>query len=189
MVILFGVAYYFDHLGVLSLAVTNLAAWAGITVAPMEILEGNDFRNDTLIYTGLTLGLSLLLAADTSRRRKIKAHFEWLYLNFGAHLLFISLLAGLFHFRPLYMVWFLAIALVSYGAYRYAITKRSYYLLVITLLYFYIAISYVVLDIVSKISRDIEGIYLGLFYVICSGIALVRVLIHYNKKLKADAGI
>jgi hypothetical protein len=189
MVILFGMAYYFDHLGVLSLAVTNLAAWAGITVAPMEILEGNDFRDDTLIYTGVTLGLGLLLAAYTTRRRNVKAHFELLYLNFGAHLLFISLLAGQFHFRPFYLLWFLAIALASYAGYSYALAKRSYYFLVITLLYFYIAFSYVAFDVVNRISHNTAGIYLGLFYVILSGIALIRVLIHYNKKLKADASI
>ncbi len=39
MVILFITAYYFDHLGALSLAITNLAAWAGIAVTPLSILQ------------------------------------------------------------------------------------------------------------------------------------------------------
>ena len=36
MIILFYCAYYFDHLGVLSMAVANLAAWMGIAVTPLK---------------------------------------------------------------------------------------------------------------------------------------------------------
>jgi hypothetical protein len=189
MVILFGMAYYFDHQGVLSLAVTNLAAWAGITVAPLQVLEGNDFGDARLIYTGVTLGTGLLLASFVTRYKNIKAHFELLYQNFGVHLLYISLLAGQFHFRSFYLLWFLVIAGVSFAGFNYALAKKSYYFLVVIVLYFYIAFSYVVIDFISRISNNIEGLYMGLFYVIFSGIALIRALIHYNKKLKTDAGI
>ena len=60
MVILFITAYYFDHLGVLSLAITNLAAWAGISVTPMKILKENDFNNTHVMYAGLVVGGMLL---------------------------------------------------------------------------------------------------------------------------------
>ncbi len=44
MVILFFAAYYFDHLGALSLAITNLAAWAGIASHhPLSILKDGNF--------------------------------------------------------------------------------------------------------------------------------------------------
>src|SRR5882757_9506041 len=72
MVVLFFSAYYFDHLGVLSLAITNLAAWAGIAVTPLQILKENDFANERLIYTGLALGILLVLAGLTSERRNFK---------------------------------------------------------------------------------------------------------------------
>ena len=43
MLVLFFTAYYFDHLGVHSMAITTLAAWAGIAVTPARILQKNDF--------------------------------------------------------------------------------------------------------------------------------------------------
>ena len=49
MVLLFLAAYYFDNLGVLSLTITNLAAWIGITVTPAEILNENDFSDERII--------------------------------------------------------------------------------------------------------------------------------------------
>ena len=41
MVLLFFCAYYFDHLGVLSLAITNLAAWMGVAITPLNIFNAN----------------------------------------------------------------------------------------------------------------------------------------------------
>ncbi|HLZ86602.1 MAG TPA: DUF2157 domain-containing protein, partial [Puia sp.] len=75
MVILFGAAYYFDHLGVLSLAITNLAAWAGIAITPLTILKSGNFGDSRLIYTGLLLGAVLLGAGRLTEQRGWKTHF------------------------------------------------------------------------------------------------------------------
>src|ERR1700733_7357285 len=48
MLILFVSAYSFDHLGVLSLGITNLAAWMGIVITPMRILKDNNFDDNRL---------------------------------------------------------------------------------------------------------------------------------------------
>jgi hypothetical protein len=40
MVLLFISAYYFDHIGVLTMAITNLAAWAGITSYATSYFKG-----------------------------------------------------------------------------------------------------------------------------------------------------
>jgi hypothetical protein len=94
MIILFFAAYYFDHLGVLSIAITNLAAWLGITVTPAEILKENNFNDTRLIYTGIALGAGLIIFSVLTNRKNIKKHFAFTYKNFGAHILFIALLAG-----------------------------------------------------------------------------------------------
>ena len=52
MLVLFFSAYFFDHLGILSLAITNLAAWIGITVTPSQLLKTNDINSSTIIYMG-----------------------------------------------------------------------------------------------------------------------------------------
>jgi hypothetical protein len=186
MLVLFCSAYYFDHLGVLSLAVTNLAAWLGITVTPMQLLKANDFDNSTIIFTGLFLGALLTALAFFTNKKSIKRHFEFTYSNFGMHVLFISCLAALFHFEITYLLWFLLLVALAYLFYRKAIDQKSFYFLLITTLYSYIGISYAVIRLLSAVnSLDMGAIYLGLLYFIGSGIGIVLFLIHTNKKLKS----
>ena len=83
MVILFVCSYYFDHLGVLSLAITNLAAWMGVAVTPLKIFKANNFEDAQIIFAGLLLGTVLVLLAHLSKTRKLKEHFSFTYLNFG----------------------------------------------------------------------------------------------------------
>ncbi len=49
MLVLFFSAYYFDHIGILSMAIVNLAAWLGLTITPLNILQSNDFNNSRII--------------------------------------------------------------------------------------------------------------------------------------------
>ena len=77
MVILFIAAYYFDHLGVLSLAITNLAAWAGISAAPLQLLQSNDFSNEQIIYTAVVLGVGLVAVSFATGYKNIKSHFSF----------------------------------------------------------------------------------------------------------------
>ena len=147
MVFLFIAAYYFDHLGVLSLAITNLAAWAGISVTPLKILKENDFNDPHIMYAGLVTGAMLVAASFVSQYKNIKAHFAFTYKNFGAHILFISLLALMFYFENIYLVWFIVLAAVSFLFFKNAVKENSFYFLVITLLYAYIGLSYVVIEL------------------------------------------
>ena len=102
MILLFISAYYFDHLGVLSLAIINLAAWIGISVTPMQVLTENDFGNVRLIYSGIVLGIFLTAISLASLSKNIKAHFYFTYKNFGCHILQILLIAAMFNFSGKY---------------------------------------------------------------------------------------
>ena len=188
MVILFFCAYYFDHIGVLSIAITNLAAWLGITVTPLQILKQNDFSDTHLIYTGIVLGGGLVSFSIATQQKNIKAHFAFTYKNFGAHILFIALLAAMFNYHNIYLVWFLVIMAVAYWFFNNAVKENAFYFLVITVLYVYIAVCYAVIDLLSAMG-DEGAIYLGAMYFISSGIGLIWLLMHYNKKLKHNAGI
>ena len=189
MVFLFIAAYYFDHLGVLSLAITNLAAWAGISVTPLKILKENDFNNIHIIYAGLLTGAILVAVSLLSKHKNIKAHFAFTYKNFGTHILFISLLALMFYFESIYLVYFIVLAAVSFLFFKNAVKDNSFYFLVITLLYAYIGLSYVVIELLLMTEFDMGPIYLGIIYFIVSGIGLIRLFIHYNKIFKKNAGL
>ncbi len=188
MVILFFLAYYFDHLGVLSLAITNLAAWAGITITPVDVLEENDFGDARIIYTGIALGVVLTAFSFFTKLKQLKTHFAFTYENFGMNILMIALLAGMFYFEQVYLLWFLVVIGVGVFFFMQAVKEKSFYFLVMTLLYGYIAISYVVIRILV-IGDGVVALYLGIMYFIASGILLIRFLMKYNKKLKADESL
>ena len=187
MVILFFSAYYYDHLGVLAMAITNLAAWAGIAVTPTHLLKDNDFNNVTIIYTALLLGLLLLLAGYASAKKNIKVHFAFTYSNFGAQLLFISCLAGLFHFDNIYLLWFLLLLALGYFFYIKAVREKSFYYLLVMSLYEYIGAGYVLVRLLFKtFQTDSGGVYITLLYFIFSAIGIILFLISMNKKIKTS---
>lgn len=186
MLVLFFSAYFFDHLGVLSLAITNLAAWIGITVTPTQLLRVNDFNSSTIIYSGLFLGALLIVLAYVSKQKKWKQHFEFTYANFGTHVLFVSCLSAMFHFDSLYLIWFLLLAALAFFSYKGSMQNKSFYFLVVTTLYTYVGISYVVIRFLESLGvYDMGPVYLGLLYFIASGIGLVLFLISSNRKIKA----
>lgn len=184
MLVLFFSAYYFDHLGVLSMAITNLAAWMGVTVTPLQLLSANDFSSYTLIHTGLVLGALLIVAALLSYKLKFKAHFSFTYSNFGTHVFLIANLAGMFAaYDGLYGLWFLLLVAAVVFFYFQAIKQRSFYFVLIITLYAYIGLSFMIIRLLIEMS-DESGIYAGLLYFIASGIGSIVLLINLNKKLK-----
>ncbi len=186
MLVLFFSAYFFDHLGILSLAITNLAAWIGITVTPLKLLRANDFNSISIIYSGLFLGAFLIALAFVSKWKGVKPHYEFTYTNFGIHILFVSCLAAMFQFNNLYFVWFLLLIALAYFFYKRSMQEKSFYLLVVTTLYCYIGISYVIVRLLESIvGNGLGPIYLDLLYFIASGIGLVFFLIFSNRKIKS----
>lgn len=188
MVILFFCAYYFDHLGVLSMAVTNLAAWAGIAITPLNILHTNNFAEPEIIFSGLLLGVALTVIAWGSKQKNIKAHFGFTYINFGMNILFIACLAGMFVFERFYLLWLLPLAGMAYYFYKQALAINSFYFILMLAIYGYIGASYVVTRILVLLDKgfDLGIVFLILMYYIFSAIALVAFLIRMNKKLKLN---
>jgi len=184
MMMLFIFAYYFDHIGVLSLAITNLAAWAGIAITPTTVLQQNDFNEERVMFTGLVLGAFLLGISVLSQTKNIKAHFAFTYRNFGIHLFFIFLLAILFYYDQFYILTFLVLTMVTFFLFKNAIKENSFYFLVVTILYFYVGLSYVAVCLLSISS--IGNLYGIILYFIFSGIGLMAVFKNLQKKLKVQ---
>ena len=188
MVILFFCAYYFDHLGVLSMAITNLAAWLGVAITPLNIFKANNFADGEIIFAGLLLGVALTIIEWGSKKRNIKAHFCFTYINFGMNVLFIACLAGMFYFDNMYLLWLLPLAGVAFYFYKRSLATASFYFMLMLTLYGYIGISYVVVRLLIN-TKDFGAIYLGLMYFIASGIGMVIFLTRMNKKLKGNDSI
>jgi hypothetical protein len=183
MVILFATAYLFDHIGVLSLAITNLAAWAGIAITPLTILKAGNFGDPHLIFTGLLLGAILVAAGRGTELRRLKAHFSPVYFNFGGHLFFIAALARLFKFDRLWFLWFLGLVGAAFFCYTQGMARRNFYFVVVLILYAYIALCGVVIRLIDLVSSGAFGLLF--LYFIGSAIGIIFLLIHINHKLKS----
>lgn len=187
MLLLFFVAYEFDHLGILSMGITNLAIWMGVSVTPAQLLSSGNFDNETVIYTYLVLGSILLLAGQLTEYFNFKKHFRFSYLHFGIHISFISLLFGYFnHYSSsLSFVWLVVLFALAFYLYTDARKHKSFYFLLLVVLYSYIGFSIIMVRGFIAIN-DIGAIYLCCLYFIGSAIALIRLLIYLNKQIKAS---
>ena len=185
LVVLAFSAYYFDHLGVLSLAVTNLAAWLGIVVTPANILTSDAWATPRLIYIGLLLGLFLLVAGQLTVYRRWKEHFAFTYAHFGIHIWCIACLSGMFHDWD--QPWWAALLALLLGSawvlYYQALRYRSFYFLVITGVYVYIGISSAVIRFVEWVrpSGD-SGFAMLMLYFFASALGLAFLVVRQNKK-------
>jgi len=185
MLVLFFVAYWFDHLGILNMAIANLAIWMGVSVTPKQLLLNSDFDSETIIYTYLLLGVLLIAGAYATQHFRFKKHFKFSYQHYGVHVTFIALLAGYFHYYdfPLCAVWILVLFGFAFLIYKDAFKDKSFYFLLLVILYSYIAVSSLVVRALMRVLES-GGISLLLMYFIGSGIGLIFLLIYLNKKLK-----
>ncbi len=187
MLILFFSAYWFDNIGILSLAITAFAAWAGISVMPTSILKNNDFDNLQTIFTAFFVGALLVSVGYFTVKKDVKKHFEFTYNNFGINLLFISTLAAMFHFDGWCFVIIFLLAVITYLVYEKSIKEKSFYFLLLVTLYTYIAVSYIIGYFFFKVLEgSIETAMLMCMYFIVSAVGIIVFLIRMNKKLKAQ---
>src|SRR5271170_1826450 len=102
-VFFFFLAYRFDNRFVLSLALSSLAGWFGLTISHWRSDQDAAYRQYALLYCLLIGGGGALL-----RHRGVKPHFFGTYLNIAANVGFWALLSGVFQ-RDGYALWFLAL--------------------------------------------------------------------------------
>lgn len=183
----FALAYLFDHLGVLSMAITCLAAFVGITITPTELLQKNDFRSEDIIFSGLALGAVLVTIAVVLSNKNIKKHFKFTYFNFATHLLFVSCLAGMFCLDA-WLIFAALLSILFFFSLRHANKDKSFYFLLFTVLYGYIGLTDLVFRILFKLP-SMFSIYAGFLYVISSSVLMILFLIFTGIKYKKNAAV
>jgi hypothetical protein len=186
MLALFYIAYSFDHIGILNMAIANLGIWMGVSVTPKQLLAAGTFNNQSIIYAYLGFGLILLALAWLSQRFILKKHFKFSYQHYGIHVSLIALLAGyVFNYYYYYLIWLVGLFILSAIIYKDAYKEKSFYFILLTVLYSYIAFS--CLFVRAMVSfNDVGAFYLLFLYFIGSAVGLILLLIHLNKKLKAS---
>lgn len=184
MVILLFAAYRFDHLGVLSLAIVNVCAFAGLTVAPTQIIFHNDWSNPAILITATLLSVSFVLIGVLHSTRHIKPHFRNTYIHFGVHLFGLSAVSAIFNYEYK-IVWVLMMCMGALYFYRLSKKVNSYLLLLSIAIYTYIGLSiWVVLFISELYLSGLTPVYFIILYLIVSAILTGKFLMQSYKKFR-----
>lgn len=187
MLALFFIAYYFDHLGILSMAIASLALWMGVSVTPKTLLAYGTFNSEQIIFTYVAFGLILLTFSYLTQRFNIKNHFKFTYQHYGVHVTFIALLAGYFEYynTSASLIWMLPFFALATYIYVDAYRERSFYFILLTILYGYFALACLITRGLYNV-MEYDAIYPLLLCFIASAIGLIFLLININKNLKRD---
>lgn len=171
----FFVAYRFDHIGVLTMALTAFVSWAGISTTPINVLKDGIFDHErTLVLTGILVGSLFILVGQLLNFRLIKTHFTFSYVNFGLNLVCIAAIYGALQQDE--RVWFSLICLAfSAFALWYARREHSHFMLLASAIYGYISFTI----LISKIDFGLFWLYYGIF----SCLGVVGFLMNYKKIL------
>ena len=160
----FFLAYRFDNRFVLSLALSSLAGWFGLTISYLPSHQDATYRQYALLYC-LVIGVGGVLL----QRRGLKPHFLGTYLNIVANVLFLALLSGVFE-REGYGLWFLALLIACGVSLAWGLRRRQFSFVAYAAVYGYIGVSSVLL-------RNINGDTAILTYFVVTGVAMLISLI------------
>ncbi len=144
-------AYYFDHLVLLSIALTGLATSIEFIINPSDLLNPITFDKTETIYS-ILFGVCLVLAAKTFERKSIKSHFTFTYFNFAANLIFLYGLLGIIQSEDK-IIYFLVLLLSGFYFIKFSLLEKSKYFFFMSILYPYIGFTYLIFHSWLKLNQ------------------------------------
>ena len=165
-------AYRFDNRFVLSLALSSLAGWFGLTISRWPYHHDAVYRQYALLYC-LLVGLGGVLL----QRRGVKPHFFGTYLNLVANVLFWALLSGVFN-RQNYGVWFLALLLACGASLAWGLTRRQFAFVAYAAVYGYVGVSSI---LIRGVTDEIVVLGYFVFTAVAMLVALVQIARHFGR--------
>lgn len=173
----FYVAYRYDHLGILSLAITAFASFWGLSVSPRKWYTSDFFDKADLHITALVFASTLALLALFLDKKSIKRHFTFTYLLFCFLLFFVGAIAGIFIDQRYDILYVLIVYVGCAFAWMEAQKNKSFLFLIYAFVAGYIATTYLLFEYVFS---DNPFVVYNYFLISCGGIVY---LIIRNKKL------
>jgi hypothetical protein len=170
----FFLAYRLDNRFVLSLALSSLAGWFGLTISHWSAHQDVVYRQYAVLYC-LLIGIGGALL----QRRGLKPHFFGTYLNIVANVLFWALLSGVFN-REGYGLWFLAVLIACGASLAWGLARRQFVFVAYAAVYGYVGVS-------SLFLRGVTGESAVLSYFVVSGVAMLVVLVQIGRRFGRSA--
>lgn len=182
-VVAFFCAYYFDNKSALSIAITGLATFIGITVTPKALFENDFYSNPMLSYYGLALGTLLIGWTEYAGRISLKDHFRLVFLTFAQHLIGICCISGMT--EDYWIIFALALSGSTFYFYNTSYKLQSTFLFAFTLLYGYIGINILLFRFFEFIDLSrFSGIFIVLtpLYLIGSIFGFIKLIQYFNRE-------
>ncbi|MPR35703.1 DUF2157 domain-containing protein [Salmonirosea aquatica] len=176
----FYLAYRYDHQGVLSLAITALASWVGLTATPSELLVKNDFSDPAVIRASVIFGAIILTTARFLKQRGIKPHFTYTYVLLAGTLYLAACTGGMFTQDRLQLLFGVLLGIGCWDFFKNAQDENSLLLLLISVIFGYTGITYLLFN--NLLNEFME--FLASFYLLASAAGVVWFFVSYKKILK-----
>ena len=178
-VLFFYLAYRYDHQGVLSLAVTALSSWVGLSATPSKLLVENDFSDPEVIRNAVIFGAAVMAGSWILKRQRIKAHFTYTYILLAGTLYLSACLGGMFTQDRWQLVFGLLLGAGCWYLYKNALAEKSLFFLLLSTIFAYVGFTYLLFNNVSNALMEA----LGSFYVLASAAGVVWFFLTYKKIL------
>jgi len=170
----FFLAYRFDNRFVLSLALSALAGWFGLTISHWPSHQDAAYRQYAILYSLMVGGVGAAL-----QRRGLKPHFFGTYLNIAANVLFWALLSGVFN-REGYLVWLLCLLAACGASLAFGLKRRQFSFVAYAAVYGYVGVSAVLI-------RDMNDGTSVLGYFVFTGVAMLVMLVQIARRFGREA--
>ena len=165
----FFLAYRFDNRFVLSLALSSLAGWFGLSISHWS-------RNPTAVYRQYALLYCFVVGIGGAllQRRGVKPHFLGTYLNIVANVLFWAALSGVFEDES-FGLWFLFLLVACGASVAWGASRRQFAFVAYAAVYGYVGVS-------SLFLRGVHDDTAVLSYFVVSGVAMLVLLIQIGRR-------
>jgi hypothetical protein len=170
----FFLAYRFDNRFVLSLALSSLAGWFGLTISHWPSHQDASYRQYAILYGLLVGGAGAIL-----QRLRLKPHFFGAYLNIAANVLFWALLSGVFQ-REGYGLWLLCLLAACGAALAWGLKRRQFSFVAYAAVYGYVGVSAILI-------RNMNDFTAALFYFFFTGVGMLVTLIVIARRFGKEA--
>lgn len=165
----FLLAYRFDNRFVLSLALSSLAGWFGVTISHVPSYQDTAYRLYALLYC-LLIGV----AGAMLQRLKLKPHFLATYLNVAANVLFWAMLSGVFDSQE-YGWWFVGLLMTCGASLAWGLGRRQFAFVAYAAVYGYVGFS-------SILVRNVSDFKFILAYFVVTAIAMIVMLVRIARR-------
>lgn len=182
-VISFACAYYFDNKSILSIAITGLAAYIGLTVNPQVLLKSETFNTNSLGFSAIVLGVALVVWSIYCEKVDLKKHFGLVFNTFALHLISIACLTNM-TIEIYWFVYAVVLGISTFYFYKTSTQSQSVALYIFTILYGYVGMNMVLVHVFEAINFDhfIDGLFFIIpVYFMLSIVGFIKLLKNFKK--------